>query len=206
MISLGNTRKKMSGDDTDNQLLSFFAFIEKLKSVDREGWKISGLKKFEHVGDHSYSVALLSYVFARIYKLDANKCMSMGLIHDIGEALTGDIATRLDERDQIMSSRAKNALEDSATRKVLRSMPTSGRSYLLELWDEYHNGVTQEAKLVRQVDKLDMILTLKGYAHQMSSDRINEFFGTAGRVIDGSFPKILDIYESIRRSVFRGKK
>ena len=188
-----------------NSMMSFFTIVEKLKGVDREGWRLSGLKRFEHVGDHSYGVALISYIFAKRYGLDADKCMFMGLIHDLSEAIHGDIATRLNEKDQVMSNKEKRAIENRSMLKILRILPKKEQSLFISIWKEYSERKTPEAKLVNQVDKLDMILMLNDYAKHMDSERIGEFFGSAGRTIDGSFSEIADIYNKEKRSILTGR-
>ena len=76
-------------------LFDFFVQTQKLKEVKRSGWALRGIKNGEHVSDHSFSVALMAYVFAKRKGLNEEKAIKMALVHDVFEVLTGDIPTRL---------------------------------------------------------------------------------------------------------------
>ncbi|MGC9099522.1 MAG: HD domain-containing protein, partial [Candidatus Micrarchaeia archaeon] len=94
-----------------DSILKFMLKVDKLKEIKRTGWVISKVKDPEHVADHSFSTAAVSYLLAKKMGLDAEKCAIMGLFHDINEVLTGDIATRADERMQKLTNKVKKRLE-----------------------------------------------------------------------------------------------
>ncbi len=74
-------------------IIRFFSKIRKLKEIERSGWVVSGVKKPESVADHSFGVALLVMLLGKNKNIDLEKALKMALIHDLGEAITGDIIT-----------------------------------------------------------------------------------------------------------------
>ncbi len=56
-----------------DRLLNFMVEADKLKRVDRTGWVELGIRDPESVADHSYSVAILSYLIAKRRGLDEEK-------------------------------------------------------------------------------------------------------------------------------------
>lgn len=189
-----------------DRITRFMLEADKLKTVDRTGWVMRRVPKPESDGDHSYSVALLSYIMAGKLGLDADKCMIMALIHDIGEVITGDIATRADERKQKVSKAEKAVMDHESTIAMLSYLDRQSRSGLLDIWKEFEDGKSEEAELVHQVDKLDQVLQLIPYSRYIKKDEyVEEFFETARRRI--TMPELLYIYGKIRKQVYseRGK-
>ncbi|MEM0143063.1 MAG: HD domain-containing protein, partial [Candidatus Parvarchaeum sp.] len=136
-----------------DSILAFMLRADKLKEVDRTGWTIAKVDMHENVGDHSYSTALLAFLFAKEMGLDANKCAVMALIHDINEVITGDTATRYDKSMQTLQPDEKKHLERQNELEMISSLVGSGRESLEAMLSELDAKVTPEAKMVKQVDK-----------------------------------------------------
>ncbi len=185
-----------------DKIMKFMVEADKLKAVDRAGWVIYRIKNPEHVGDHSYSTALLSYMMARKLGLDAGKCAIMALIHDINEVITSDIATRVDERQQVVSNKVKAMLEEKNTLKILKKLDKSTNSELKAIWNEFKAGKSKEAQLVYEIDKLDYVIQLILYHKQIKSDAdLESFFETARRRL--TIPELLYIYDKVRKQVYK---
>lgn len=183
-------------------ILAFMLRADELKEVDRTGWTIAKVDKHENVGDHSYSTALLSYLVADSVGLDAERCAMMGLVHDINEILTTDIATRYDKRLQTIAPNLKRKMERLNELKLIRALGNSGKSQMRSLLDEYYKQQTKEAKLVKQLDKLDYIIQISHYSSKIKdNERIEEFFKTADRAIN--IPEVRYIYDKIRAKIFK---
>ncbi len=183
-------------------ILAFMLEADKLKEVDRTGWTIVKVDKHENVGDHSYSTALLSYLVADLLGLDAERCTMLGLVHDINEVLTTDIATRYDKRMQTLSPDLKRKTERSNELKLIRALGNSGKSQMRSLLDEYYEQQTKEAKLVKQLDKLDYIIQISHYSPKIKDkEKVEEFFKNADRVIN--IPEVRYIYDKIKTKIFK---
>lgn len=186
-----------------DKLLNFMVSVNNLKSVDRTGWIINGItQKPEHVADHSFSTALLSYVLAEHLKLDANKCLILGLMHDINEAVTGDIATRPNEKDQTHNNKEKHKLEHNNTLKLLSVLDKTDKGMFMKLWKEMQEQKSKEAKLVKEIDALDYIIQTISYSKFVKNpERFREFFITANKRI--STPEVVYLFDKIKRQILK---
>ena len=68
--------------------------VGRLKSIKRTGWVRSGMPDPESVAAHTFRVCFLVLVLADRLKLNRQKLLEMGLLHDIEEAVTGDPVTQ----------------------------------------------------------------------------------------------------------------
>lgn len=72
------------------KFLDFMNQIEKLKCNTRHSWTSSGRQ--ESVAEHSWRLSVMAMLCADEYpELDISKVIKMCLVHDFGEAITGDI-------------------------------------------------------------------------------------------------------------------
>ncbi len=132
--------------------IAFIEEIEKMKSVLRTSWSSSGRRDSD--AEHSWRLALLAGVISEEYKeLDKTKLLMMSLIHDMGEIYEGDISAAL-EPDQ----ESKFQMEYRAVKKVFALLPENQANRMLELWLEYNDNKTPEAKLIKALDKAETIL------------------------------------------------
>lgn len=140
-------------------IFHFLQYVEKLKTVRRAGWVNVGIKNPESVADHSYGTAMLCALFARKFNVDEAKLIKMALVHDLAESVIGDIILQRGKK-QIYSSKKKFKQEKAAMEKILNG---SGNKELMDLWLECEEGVGREAKIVKQLDKLEMVIQALEY-------------------------------------------
>lgn len=172
----------------NSSLIEFFEFVLALKTIPRKGWqKRLGMKNPESVADHAFGVAVLSMILSDKRGLDSAKAIKMALLHDLAESVTGDITPGE------MSPAKKKKLEHLAMKKILSGMRKSYHT----IWAEYEKGVSKEAKLVHQVDKLEMALQARRYNNSgISKRKIAPFFDSARKQItDSDIMQILDMIE-----------
>jgi putative hydrolase of HD superfamily len=129
--------------------------LQDLKRLPRSGWFWVGVERPESVAEHSYATGLLAWRLARREGLDAEKCLLMGLLHDFHEVRLGDIPTPF-----------KRAIGQDAVREAEASVEAEqwgGDSQTLELLEELRLGESGEARLVRAVDELELLLQALRY-------------------------------------------
>ncbi len=147
-------------------LIGFFNTVGKLKHLRRQGWVERGVQQPESVAGHSFRLALLSMVFAERQNLDACKAVKMALIHDLPEALCGDTVTRISEGLQQVSNREKRRREEKSLKEILHNLEKGNGAIALEifsLWKEFEEGKSREARLVRELDRLEAIFQAAEY-------------------------------------------
>lgn len=138
-----------------NQLESYLNFIktiEGIKSVTRTAWTESG--RHESTAEHSWRLAMLALVLKDEFpELDSYKVLTMCLIHDMGELYTGDIPAI-----ENPCAEDKESREHEDVSKIFGTLPEKTGTKLLELWEEYSEAATPEARLVKALDKAETIL------------------------------------------------
>ncbi len=133
------------------QYIQFLNTIEKLKCNTRHSWTSSGRR--ESVAEHSWRLSVMAMLCADEYpEIDINKVIKMGLVHDFGEAVTGDIPAFLktDEDEK---------KEEKAIESLLRALPEAQKTELSELFSEMSALKTDEAKLFKALDNLEAVLS-----------------------------------------------
>jgi len=155
----------------------------KLKEIPRAGWLNFGLNDVESVAAHSWGVSYLSLILAPD-SLNKEKVLSMSIIHDLGEALVGDI-TPLDG----ISKNEKHELEFDAIKKLTNLV--SENEKIIQLWLEYEENSSPEAKFVKACDKLDMALQATYYSSKNNDFNPEEFIQSALEKIDDECMRLL---------------
>lgn len=156
---------------------AYFEFNH-LKHLYRQGWLRRGLppERCETVAEHTYATALLVMLLcdAVYHELDSGRALQLALIHDLGEVYAGDLTPA----DGVTGAE-KHRLEKDGIARILGGLP-GGERYLA-LWDEFEAGKTPEARLVRQVDRLEMALQAAVYERlpQELPLELSEFYESA---------------------------
>jgi putative hydrolases of HD superfamily len=129
-----------------------------LKTIKRKGWTKAGITDQESVADHSFRMAVLGAYLSEEMKLDREKIILMCLIHDLAESKIGDLTP-----EEKISEKVHRSNEDRVMRQLLATLPNRERKTFLADWSELVEAKTKEARLVWQIDKLEMGLTMKDY-------------------------------------------
>ena len=180
------------GGRQTSPIVELFFELSHLKQVYRQGWLRRGVppERCESVAEHSFAVAMLALLIAdRFPELDRLRLVELALVHDFGEIHAGDITP-----GDAVPRDEKIARERESFTQVLRRLPS--RDYFLSLFEEYEAATTREAKLIRQLEKLEMALQASVYEHQGLAD-LGEFLDSAGETIED--PRLKAILEELRK-------
>lgn len=173
-----------------------------LKDVDRAGWVLRGIRDPESVAAHSWGTALLCLLFAEEAGVDAHRAVSIALVHDLAEAVTGDLVARADPADRDVSEGAKAAQEAAAIATLL---PTAAHELaaIRRLWQDYEDRTDPAAVFVRDMNLIDMCLQASIYERDQRYDsthlvpsrggfvHLDEFFASAEQRLEGQVAKRL---------------
>lgn len=158
-------------------LVSAYSRAMRLKRLFRQGWLKRGVAESvcETVADHSFGVALLVLLVPGRPDVDRARALEMAVVHELGECYAGDI-TPVDGVD----AGEKHRLEEASLLRVLDGHPERDR--LAALWREFEDGRTPEARLVRQLDRLEMGFQAASYRSEGSAG-MEEFLESARRSV-----------------------
>ncbi len=177
-------------DNLDN-IISLMRSGEALKNLDRSGWKLAGISngRNESVAEHSYGTILTSllivhYLSKRQQKVDLAKVLVMAILHDIQETITGDIPRTAENQKNEDFMQQKTRIEKDAIHRMLDNHDDYFDSFI-SAWDEYSDGKTLEARIVRGADILDMILHARSLESSTGeSDKLEQFFESSKGLVE----------------------
>ncbi len=133
-------------------VLEFLRAAEQLKTTYRSGWTSAG--RTESVAEHTWRLCLMSMLFADSFPdVDFAKLVKICVIHDLGEAIGGDIPAI-----HQVPGESKAAQEREDLLQLLRPLPERLRAEITALWDEYEAAASPEAKVAKALDKLETIM------------------------------------------------
>ena len=166
---------------------NFFFQIAGLKKLPRSGWKIKvGLDDSESVAEHSYMMSVMAMVLSDLKSLNSEKVIKMSILHDWAESKIGDFMP-----DEIGYDK-KSELENYAMVEILESLPQPIQSDYQNIWNEFLLRETPEARLVHEIDKLEMALQAKIYENEGEPEKLKPFIISAvEQIIDPDLKKIL---------------
>ena len=157
---------------TDLNLQNVIKFLEItgiLKRTPRAGWVEVGVYQPESVADHTFRTAFLCMLYADMEALDPLKLLRMALIHDLPEAVIGDLIPS-------QKTEETKEKEETAISQILSLLTKMQRENYLAVWNEYQEGKTREAKTVQQLEKIEMALQAKEYEKWGSASKSLERF------------------------------
>jgi putative hydrolase of HD superfamily len=144
-----------------SQLDKVFHDFLTLKKLRRTGWQLRGIRNGESIADHCFGVVLLTYMLAGIVtsvKINREHAVSIAIIHELGESRVGDIPYTA-----LKYFPDKSSIEQQAVEDVLSPLGSAVTEESLSLFKEFEEGSSVEARFVRAIDKVDMLITAAEY-------------------------------------------
>jgi putative hydrolase of HD superfamily len=139
-------------------ILAFLRAAERLKVTHRSAYTSEG--QAESVAEHSWRLSLMALVLRDHFpEVQFAKLLSMCVIHDLGEAIRGDVPAPEQARRRAGDPAAsKSAAEREDLLTLLAPLPYNVRTEITALWDEYEAGLSPTARVAKALDKLETIL------------------------------------------------
>jgi len=133
-------------------ILAFLQAAEQLKDTLRSGSTRTG--RPESTAEHSWRLALMVLLFeTELAGIDMLKLVKLTIVHDLGEAISGDVPAPLQKPEDNREARERR---DFAT--LCGPLPKDVAAEMLTLFDEYAAAETPEACLAKGFDKLETML------------------------------------------------
>ena len=136
---------------TPRQLIDFLGRIEGLKCKTRHSWTSSGRQ--ESVAEHSWRLSVMAWLCRDEFPtVDIDKVIKMCLIHDLGEAITGDIPSFYKTQEHELE-------EEKAIESLCNTLPKPYSDELLGLFAEMREMKTDEARLFKSLDNMEAVIS-----------------------------------------------
>ncbi|KAF6019444.1 ADK1 [Bugula neritina] len=175
----------------DLSLLHFLTMVGKLKHLKRTGWVKNEVNEPECVASHMYRMSIMGMLIPQDSTIDKNRVIKMALVHDMAEAIVGDITPSCG-----VSQVDKYNMEKAGLLEMTKNIPDKAIADEIHgLWQEYEDGTTEVARLVKDFDKFDMIL--QAYEYEQEQQKIGhrgleEFFNSTKNIFKTDMVKSWD--------------
>ncbi|WP_054957302.1 HD domain-containing protein [Paenibacillus dakarensis] len=156
--------------------INFLIEIDKLKNIERKTKIISG-SRLENDAEHSWHLAMMAIILHKEsnHDIDLYKVIKMLLVHDLVEIDAGDTFA-YDTNGQI----DKYERENLAAKRLFGLLPVEQGNELMELWIEFENKETNEAKFAASLDRLQPLI----HNHLNQGDTWKKYNITSDQVIN----------------------
>lgn len=139
-----------------NNMLAFTQIVRLLKTQPRTGWVDRGVPvaKTESIADHMYRMSILAMAVPPD-SVNIDKCVKIALVHDIAEALVGDITPFGGVTKEEKHRREWETIE--YLHDLVQPYNPRFAEEMRELWLDYEEIRCLEARYVKDIDKFEMI-------------------------------------------------
>lgn len=142
--------------ETDSLLkqVDFIKEIDKLKYIQRKT-KLFNSDRPENDAEHSWHLAMMTIVLAEHSDapIDVLKVLKMVLIHDIVEIDAGDTFIYDTQKNHTNTGE-----ELVAAKRIFGLLPQKQADEFIAIWEEFEEGLTNEAKFARAMDRFEPLL------------------------------------------------
>lgn len=140
----------------DNLLkqVAFIKEIDKLKYIQRKT-RLFNSDRPENDAEHSWHLAMMTLVLAEHSDkpIDVLKVLKMVLIHDLVEIDSGD--TFIYDTTKNHTNTDEELL---AAKRIFGLLPAAQAEEFIAVWQEFEDGLTDEAKFARAMDRFEPLL------------------------------------------------
>ncbi len=184
--------------------LEFFHAAGKLKTVARQGWVDRGIPDAESVADHTFRAMVMAWALGNEAGLDVARLLKLMLLHDIPEAEVGDATPYADvlgrgselaaavprwrellSSDELAAAKGrKRRSEEQAVGELAAQLPAPHSAELAELWLDYAERRSPEARFAAQIDKLEAALQAIEYRDAGHDADVDNFLLSAREVVE----------------------
>jgi putative hydrolase of HD superfamily len=153
-----------SRDMDQDRVLALLLEAATLKRLPRTGWGMRGVPDAESVAEHSFGVVFVSLALVDVVNAEAEReshrpsislerVLAMAVLHDLAEVRLTDLPA---SAKRLIPDDVKRLAEREAMTDLLG--PLSRSDTWQELWQEFEEESSPEALLVRDADKLEMMV------------------------------------------------
>lgn len=181
------------------EIIRIFEIIHPLDRIPRAGYLLRGVPEPESVAAHSHFMSLLALFFVETYPgtYDAKKLLAMALVHDLAEARIMDIP--MPYADAYLSE-AKSEAEHAISESILGGLSSKLAAY----HSEFNKAESQEARLLRGLDKAQMMIKVLCYEREHRG-HLEEFWLNPNNFNDYGITEVATLFDEICKCANRKK-
>ena len=132
------------------ELLDILTVAERLKDATRHCYTSGG--RHESVAEHCWMTCLMAFLMKEEFpEVDMDKVIHMCIIHDLGEAFTGDIPV-------FNKTAADEEREEKLLQEWVLNLPKEKSDEMMALYREMDARETPEAKVYKALDGLEAVV------------------------------------------------
>jgi len=203
--------------------LKFLIEANKLKEMPRTGWVLMQVKNPESIADHTFRVAVATWLMSEKAGLNVERAIKIALFHELAEIYTGDITpfsyyqglsvkkkkdkellmkwVRLSKNEKEKREKVKFRREKKAFLKLTDSLETKLKNEIYSHWYDNEKRISKEAKFVRQLDRIETLLqSIEYFGSDNGTGGTSWWEGTEEVIED---PLLLDFLAVIKRRLYR---
>ena len=183
--------------DFARRVVQLLEEIHPLDRVPRAGFILRGVADPESVSAHTHFVALMALLVLEEHpgKYDRDRVLAMALIHDLAEARLMDIPMPC--ADAYLSE-SKHKAEQNIIEDLLEGFPP----HLAALHQEFSDAETPEARLLRGLDKAQMMIKILCYEKEHRGN-LEEFWHNPKNFRDFNIPEVAAIFDILCKEAGR---
>lgn len=167
------------------QIAKFCELIDKEKFVQRRTYLTDG-ERFENDAEHAWHMAVMALLLSGYSneKVDVLKVVSILLVHDLVEVYAGDTFAYDEE-----GKKSQRQRELEAADKLFSQLPVDLCKKIRDLWDEFEQWETPEAKFAHTLDNFQPLMlqhASKGRAWKEGGRKLTEVLARNAKSAEGS--------------------
>lgn len=184
---------------SQDQLIALLLETTTLKRLPRAGWLLRGVPDAESIADHSFGTAFVVLALADVLNasgtlpapVDTGRALAIAVLHDLPEARLTDLPG---PTQRLIPHEVKAEAEVKALTALTAVLPSA--EHFRALWREFEDEATPEGQLVRDADRVEMMVQCLRY--ELSGSRgLDDFWAGMDRHI-WNYPLCADIYARLK--------
>ena len=205
------------------EVINFLIEVSKLKETPRTGWVLRKVRNPETIAEHSFRLAILSWLLAEKADLNVKRAIKIALFHDLCEVYAGDVTpffyytqlrgnerekqnalmrwVRLSKKEKEKMGKMKSEREKKALLKLVQSLDPHLKNDILSSWSDFENRISKEGKFVKQIDKIETLLQSIEYFGSEEKKGGSGWWECTEEAVDD--PLLLDFLKVIQKRFYK---
>jgi putative hydrolase of HD superfamily len=214
--------KKQKISNGMKEVINFLIAVSKLKTEPRSGWVLAEVKNPETIAEHTFRVAIASWLFAEKRKLNVKRAIMIALFHDICEVYAGDITpfiyypnlprdkekrkkmlmkwARLSKNEKQKRGQMKFEKEKKGLLKLIKSLSPDLKNEIFSMWVDYEKGISKEGRFVNQLNRIETLLQSITYFGTKNITKRTNWWEWTEEIVDD--PLLLDFLKVIHKKLY----